>query len=177
MIKWVEAVALGGGLAALLIPFIGCYVAWIQIRRQKEFKKCYSTMDKDADQNDYTRFVMGINQILMYLFLALYSVAFTKSRRTKRQIRFVGVMIPIILVVTVVMAIVNWGLYASSHCKDQTTYGTAAIISNNVMFVLTLITTVASGVIFFLMSNRGASGGRVGHSEERTSLVPENSNS
>ena len=84
MAKWVEAVTLGGGLAALLIPFIGCYVAWIQIRRQKEFKKCKATMDIEAEQTDYTRFVMGMNQILMYLFLALYSIAFTKSRRTKR---------------------------------------------------------------------------------------------
>ena len=86
-------------------------------------------------------------------------------------------MIPIILLITVVMAIINWGLYANSHCRDQTAYGTAAIVSNSVMFVLTLITVIGSGVIFFLMSNRGAMGGKVGHSEERTSLVPENSNS
>ena len=33
MIKWVEALLIAGGLAAILLPFIGCYVAWIQIRR------------------------------------------------------------------------------------------------------------------------------------------------
>ena len=84
MIKWVEALLLGGGLAVLLFPFIGCYVAWVQIRRQKEYKECKSTMDADQDQSDYTRMIMGINQMLMYLFLALYAVAFTKSLRSKR---------------------------------------------------------------------------------------------
>ena len=49
MIKWVEALLLGGGLAVLLFPFIGCYVAWVQIRRQKEYKECKGTMDADQD--------------------------------------------------------------------------------------------------------------------------------
>ena len=78
MIKWVEALLIAGGLAAILLPFIGCYVAWIQIRRQKEYNTCKQTMDAEKDEADYTRYIMGCNQVLMYLFLALYSVAFTK---------------------------------------------------------------------------------------------------
>ena len=119
-------------------------------------------MDAEKDETDYTRYIMGCNQILMYLFLALYSVAFTKSRRTKRQIKFVGVTIPILLILTLVMGIVNWVLYAASHCKDKT-YGTAAIVSNNVLFIVTLITVGGSLVIFLMMSNRGASAGKVSH--------------
>ena len=162
MIKWVEALLIAGGLAALLLPFIGFYVAWIQIRRQKEYKQCRETMDSEKDESDYTRYIMGSNQILMYLFLALYSIAYTKSRRTKRQIRFVGVTIPILLIITIIMGVINWGLYAASHCKDKT-YGTAAIISTNVLFILTLITVAGSLAIFFMMSNRGASAGKVSH--------------
>ena len=119
-------------------------------------------MDSEKDESDYTRYIMGVNQILMYLFLALYSIAYTKSRRTKRQIRFVGVTIPILLIITIIMGIINWGLYAASHCKDKT-YGTAAIISNNVLLIVTLITVGGSLAIFIMMSNRGASAGKVSH--------------
>jgi len=33
MNKWAESLLLGGGVAAILIPFLGYYVAWVQIRR------------------------------------------------------------------------------------------------------------------------------------------------
>ena len=31
--KWAESMLLGGGVPAMLIPFIGFYIAWVQIRK------------------------------------------------------------------------------------------------------------------------------------------------
>ena len=74
------------------------------------------------------------------------------------------------------MSIINWAFYAGSHCKDKT-YGSAAIISTNLLFVLTLITIAGSLITFVMLSNRNGGGGRVSHQEERTSLVPTNNES
>ena len=107
--------------------------------------------------------IMGINQMLMYLFLALYAVVFTKSLRSKRLLKYVGVYtIPALLVITLFMSIANWYFYAVSHCKDKT-YGSAAIISNNLLFILTLITIAGSLITFVMLSNRNGGSGRVSH--------------
>ena len=63
----------------------------------------------------------------------------------------------------------NWALYGVSHCKDKS-YGSAAIVSNTVLFVLVVITIVIS-IIIFLIYARGGGQARVTHTEERDSLV------
>ena len=54
---------------------------------------------------------MGINQFLMYLYLILYFILYTKPKRTRRTIKIVGVLYPLLLVLILVVAGANFVLY------------------------------------------------------------------
>ena len=71
---------------------------------------------------------MGINQFVMYLYLILYFIIYTKPSRTKRTIKVVGVLFPILLMLILVVSVMNFVLYGKSHCKERK-YGAAAILS------------------------------------------------
>lgn len=172
--KWAECLLLGGGVPAILIPFLGFYVAWIQIRKQKEYAECKAAMGKD--DSDYTRFIVGINQLLMYLFFVFIIILYSKPRRTKRQIKTVGILFPILLVAIIVITVMNWGLYAGSACKDKN-YGTAAIVSNTVLFMLDVVTALVAIILFICNTRTAPNQARVTHAEERDSLVNKNDES
>ena len=121
------------------------------------------------DLVDHTRFVIGMNQVLMYIFVLAYFSLYTKSRRTKRQIRAVAISLPIWLILSILAGLMNFILYGRSHCKDKS-YGSAAIISTIALLVITLMTLLGSLLIFFKNSG-GDNKARVTHAEERDSLV------
>ena len=121
------------------------------------------------DLVDHTRFVIGMNQVLMYIFVLAYFSLYTKSRRTKRQIRAVAIGLPLWLILSIVAGLMNFILYGRSHCKDKS-YGSAAIISTIALLVITLMTLLGSLLIFFKNSG-GDNKARVTHAEERDSLV------
>ena len=122
-----------------------------------------------ADLVDYTRFVIGINQILMYVFVLAYFTLYTKPRRTKRQIKAVAIGLPIWLILTILVGMINFILSGWSYCKDKS-YGSAAVMSTIAVFVVTLMTLVISLIIFFVNSGSDNKA-RVTHAEERDSLV------
>ena len=121
------------------------------------------------DLVDHTRFVIGMNQVLMYIFVLAYFSLYTKPRRTKRQIRAVAIGLPLWLILSILAGLMNFILYGRSHCKDKS-YGSAAIISTIALLVVTLMTLLGSLLIFFKNSG-GDNKARVTHAEERDSLV------
>ena len=172
MNKWAESLLLGGGIPAILIPFFGFYIAWIQIRKSKEYAECKVLMEgaenKD-DLKDFTRFIIGINQVLMYLFVVCYFTLYTKPRRTKRQIRLVSIFMPLLWIISVLVGLMNFMLYGASHCNDKS-YGMAALISTIALLLITVITMVVSLIVFCKYSGTDNKS-RVTHAEERDSLV------
>ena len=128
-----------------------------------------ATNKAKADLVDHTRFIIGINQILMYIFILAYFTLYTKPRRTKRQIRAVTIGLPIWLILTILVAVMNFILYGMSHCKDKS-YGSAAIMSTLAVLVVTSLTLAISLIIFFVNSGSDNKA-RVTHAEERDSLV------
>ena len=121
------------------------------------------------DLKDFTRFIIGLNQILMYVFVICYFVLYTMPRRTKRQIRTVAIFMPILWILSILAGLMNFMLYGASHCSDKS-YGVAALISTVALLVLTVI-ELATSLFIFCKYSGSDNKSRVTHAEERASLV------
>ena len=100
--------------------------------------------DKDAD---FTRYIIGINQFLMYLYILLYFFCYIRPRGYKRLIRTATILFTLLHLVIIIMMIINFILYGVSHCVDKH-YGYGSIISTIFLFVVSILAMLVAMIIF-----------------------------
>ena len=96
---------------------------------------------------DFTRYIIGINQILMYLYILLYFFIYIRPRDFKRLIRTATVLFTVLHPVILIKMLINFILYGVSHCVDKH-YGYGAIISTVFLLVVSILVMLLTVVIF-----------------------------
>ena len=121
--KWTESLTLGGGVSAILLPFVCYYIAWKQIRDQKEYEECKAKMKKEEDGGDdvdYLTYCFRSTMIMMCVYMLLYFILFTRPALiSKKAIKVFSVITGLLLLITLIINIENYVYLGLSFCKDK----------------------------------------------------------
>ena len=147
--KWAESYALFGGIGAIIFPPVFWYVAYAAVDERDDYLYCKYTKkeeEPDEDHDDYLRFAMFWNCILMVIFLALHYTLFARPDSYSR-FKTVGYIFAVVCALEIAFASVNLILAGISICNGEM-WGGAAIFSSLAIIAVNLFTIIGSTVYF-----------------------------
>ena len=108
--KWTESLALWGGVGAILYPPVFYYISSQIIDGKEEYYTCTLTKtleaeDKGETVTDNVRGAIGINCVLMVIYLGLHFLIFSRPKSTARYHRS-GVAFGVVLILEIIVALV-----------------------------------------------------------------------
>ena len=107
--KWTESLALWGGVGAILYPPVFYYISSVLINGKEDFYTCTLTKTLEAEAKDETvtdgiRQAIGVNCILMVIYMGLHFLIFSRPVSTARYLRS-GVAFGAVLVIEIFVAL------------------------------------------------------------------------
>ena len=170
--KFAEALALMGGVGALLYPLIFYYVGYVSIIERDDFYTCNfrevaEHKARNEDYDDHIRSAMFYNCVMMAIYLGLHYTVFARPD-SYRTFKIVGYVFAVVLAIECIVGIANFILVGISICNSES-YATAALISSLAIVLINLITLIG-GCIYFTAKTRVRTA-QVSTSNDRSSLV------
>ena len=156
--KWAESYALFGGLGAIIYPPVFWYVAYAAIDERDDYLYCKYTKkeeEPDKDHDDYLRFAMFWNCIMMVIFLALHFTLFARPD-SYNTFKTVGYVFAIVCALELGFASLNLIFAGVSICNGEM-WGGAAIFSSLAIIAVNLWTIIGSTVYFCVKTRTPAS--------------------
>ena len=171
--KFAEALALMGGVGALLYPLIFWYVGYVAILERDDFYYCKfkeiaEAKIRNEDYEDHIRSAMFYNCVMMAIFLGLHYTVFARPD-SYRTFKIVGYVFAVVLAIECIVGVVNFILVGISICNDEA-YATAALISS-IAIVLVNLFTLIGGCLYFTAKTRIRTAQVATVSDDRSSLV------
>ena len=149
--KFAEALALFGGVGALLYPLIFWYVGYVTIIERDDFYMCNfkeiaEHKIKDEDYFDEVRGVMSYNCIMMAVYLGLHYTIFARPD-SYRTFKIVGYVFAVVLGIECIMAVMGFVMVGLSICNTEA-YATAALLSSVAIILINLVTLLGATAYF-----------------------------
>ena len=171
--KFAEALALMGGVGALLYPLIFYYVGYVSILERDDFYTCKFREEaehkaKNEDYDDHIRSAMFYNCVMMAIYLGLHYTVFARPD-SYRTFKIVGYVFAVVLAIECIVGIVNFILVGISICNSEA-YATAALISSIAIVIINLVTLIG-GSVYFTAKTRVRTAQVSSAAEDRSSLV------
>ena len=156
--KWAESYALFGGVGAIIYPPVFWYVAYAAVDERDDYLYCKYTKkeeEPDVEHDDYLRFAMFWNCVMMAIYLALHFTIYARPE-SYRQFKRIGYLFAIVISLELGFASLNLILAGISICNGEM-WGGAAIFSSLAIIVVNLFTIVASSLYFCVKTRVPAS--------------------
>ena len=149
--KFAEALALFGGVGALLYPLIFWYVGYISIIERDDFYTCKFKEAaehklKNEDYTDHIRSAMFYNCVMMAIYLGLHYTVFSRPD-SYRTFKIVGYVFAVVLGIECIGGVINFILVGISICNTES-YATAALISSIAIILINLVTLLGAIAYF-----------------------------
>ena len=147
--KWAESYALFGGIGAIIYPPVFWYVAYAAVDERDDYLYCKYTKKEEEpleDHDDYLRFAMFWNCVLMVIFLALHYTLFSRPD-SYSTFKTVGYIFAVVCALEVAFASLNLILAGISICNGEM-WGGAAIFSSLAIIGVNLFTIIGATVYF-----------------------------
>ena len=147
--KWAESYALFGGLGAIVYPPVFWYTAYASVDERDDFIYCKYTKkaeEPEESHDDYLRFAMFWNSVMMVVYLALHYTLFARPE-SYSMFKRIGYVFSIVCCLEIAFAAVNVILAGISICIGEM-WGVAAIVSSLAIISVNLFTIVGATVYF-----------------------------
>ena len=170
--KFAESFALWGGIGALLYPLVFWYIGYAAILERDDFFYCQATVIETSllakeEVTDWVRFTMAWNCVMIAIYLVLHFALFARPESTSSFHR-VGVIFPIVLLLEIIFAVINFILIGVSTCNSGG-FATSAILSSLAIIIINGGVLAGSLVTFFAKTKTNT-GQVVQQPEENQSL-------
>ena len=149
--KFAEALALFGGVGALLYPLVFWYVGYVSIIERDDFYTCKfkEIADHKVKNENYTdeiRSVIFYNCVMMAIYLGLHYTVFARPD-SYRHFKIVGYIFAVVLAIECIVGVVNFVLVGISICNNES-YATAALLSSIAIILINLVTLLGAIAYF-----------------------------
>ena len=172
--KFAEALALFGGVGALLYPLVFWYVGYISIFERDDFytcnfKKIAEHKIKNEDYEDHIRSAMFYNCVMMAIYLGLHYTVFARPE-SYRTFKIVGYIFAVVLAIECIVGVINFILVGISICNTES-YATAALLSSIAIILINLVTLLGAVGYFGNRTRVRTTQVASAASDDRSSLV------
>lgn len=171
--KLAETFALVGGFGAILYPLVFYYVGYTAILDRDDFLFCKVKEErafklKNESFSDNVRFTMTWNCFMITAFLVCHFMLFARPESIRTFHNF-GLAFPIMLILEIVFALINFILIGTSICNDGG-HGVSAILSSLAIIIINGV-TLALGILYFLAKTKAPVNQVAGVPEEKRQLT------
>ena len=152
-----------------MYPFFFYYAAYVSIMKRNEYLACSLVETaileaKNESVTDFVRFAVTWNLIMICLFLVCQFALFQRPE-TVRNFQLLAKIFPIVLIVGIVFAIVNFSLTAASICNTGP-LAAAAYVTSFAVIIINALTLIGSGLYF--MKKTASATNQVAQGNEET---------